>query len=214
LTLFVAYHIHDQPVDATGNCSSTKAHLDPTLRGESPPCDKATPALCQVGDLAGKYGKISTASFSTAYHDDFTSTSAGNPAFFGNRSVTFHLPDKKRIACANFKLVEHTASGATGSAPYPMGTGAPQPMPSGTAASSGYGYPIGTGTGPYPTGNSGSGSSPSGPAVPSGPSASSVVPGAGGASTGAPAVPTGAASSVRGGVAAVAVAIGFAVLLV
>jgi len=60
------YHIHDQPVPADGNCTKTLAHLDPTQRGEIPPCDPTTPEECQVGDLAGKHGNITTSPFQTA----------------------------------------------------------------------------------------------------------------------------------------------------
>jgi len=52
------YHIHDEPVPASGNCTQTLAHLDPFIRGEDPPCDASAPETCQVGDLSGKYGKI------------------------------------------------------------------------------------------------------------------------------------------------------------
>jgi Cu/Zn superoxide dismutase len=52
------YHIHDQPVPADGNCTGTKAHLDPYQRGQATPCDNKKPETCEVGDLAGKYGKI------------------------------------------------------------------------------------------------------------------------------------------------------------
>lgn len=53
-----SYHIHDQPVSADGNCTLTKAHLDPFIRGQKVPCDPKRPQTCEVGDLAGKHGKI------------------------------------------------------------------------------------------------------------------------------------------------------------
>lgn len=52
------YHIHDQPVPLDGNCTLTKAHLDPYGRGQLTPCVKSKPETCEVGDLAGKHGKI------------------------------------------------------------------------------------------------------------------------------------------------------------
>lgn len=52
------YHIHDQPVPTDGNCTGTKAHLDPYGRGQVTPCDASKPETCEVGDLAGKHGKI------------------------------------------------------------------------------------------------------------------------------------------------------------
>ncbi len=57
------YHIHDQPVPANGNCTGTLAHLDPFVRGEVPPCDSTHPETCQVGDLSGKHGNITTTPF-------------------------------------------------------------------------------------------------------------------------------------------------------
>lgn len=54
---------------ADGNCTGTLAHLDPYKRGEDPPCDASAPASCQVGDLAGKHGKMgdNSTSFSAKY---------------------------------------------------------------------------------------------------------------------------------------------------
>ena len=52
------YHIHDAPVNATGDCSSTLAHLNPYGVNASIPCDTSKPETCEVGDLAGKHGKI------------------------------------------------------------------------------------------------------------------------------------------------------------
>ena len=59
----LVYHIHDQPVPADGNCTATAAHLDPYLRGEIPPCDNTHPETCQVGDLTGKHGNVTTSPF-------------------------------------------------------------------------------------------------------------------------------------------------------
>ena len=52
------YHIHDQPVPSDGNCTATKAHLDPYERGQKPACDSSKPETCEVGDLSGKHGKL------------------------------------------------------------------------------------------------------------------------------------------------------------
>ncbi|KAF2247877.1 hypothetical protein BU26DRAFT_565304 [Trematosphaeria pertusa] len=41
-----AWHIHNQPVPADGNCTGTLGHLDPTNRGELYMCDAAAPATC------------------------------------------------------------------------------------------------------------------------------------------------------------------------
>jgi Copper/zinc superoxide dismutase (SODC) len=109
------YHIHDQPVPASGNCTATLAHLDPYVRGEEPPCDPTAPQTCQVGDLSGKYGKIpGTGSFQASYLDLYTSTAQGPASFFGNRSIVVHAANKTRLTCANFQLVSSSGTG-TGS---------------------------------------------------------------------------------------------------
>lgn len=99
------YHIHERPVPADGNCTGTGPHLDPTLRGEQPPCFAAQPQTCQAGDLAGKYGNITVDPFQTSYLDLYTSTVAGSSSFFGNRSVVVHTSNTTRLTCANFTLV-------------------------------------------------------------------------------------------------------------
>lgn len=58
LAIRTVYHIHDQPVPTDGNCTGTKAHLDPYIRGQKIPCDPEDPASCEVGDLSGKHGNI------------------------------------------------------------------------------------------------------------------------------------------------------------
>jgi hypothetical protein len=55
------YHIHEKPV-SDGDCNATGGHLDPTKRGESPPCDSSDAADCQVGDLSGIFGTCKTLS--------------------------------------------------------------------------------------------------------------------------------------------------------
>ena len=57
------YHIHVAPVPSNGNCSATGAHLDPYMRGAIPPCEVGKPETCQVGDLAGKHGNITSDPF-------------------------------------------------------------------------------------------------------------------------------------------------------
>jgi hypothetical protein len=105
LTVRKVYHIHAYPVPADGNCTGTLAHLDPYIRGETPPCDPSMPATCQVGDLSGKYGTINGTSASLTYHDPYVSLQPGLGAFFGNRSFVVHYANTTRLACANFSLV-------------------------------------------------------------------------------------------------------------
>ncbi|KAH0536419.1 hypothetical protein FGG08_006717 [Glutinoglossum americanum] len=108
---FLGYHIHDKPVPSNGSCTATLAHLDPFKRGEDPPCDPNDPKTCQVGDLAGKHGKMGADPFEASYVDLYASTKSGNPAFFGDRSIVIHFANKTRIACANFAL--KTTNGTT-----------------------------------------------------------------------------------------------------
>lgn len=108
------YHIHDQPVPSNGNCTATLAHLDPYQRGETPACDPTFPETCQVGDLAGKHGKVEltngSSTFTATYTDNFASTLEGIGAFFGNRSFVFHFANTTRITCANFEAVADSSS--------------------------------------------------------------------------------------------------------
>ncbi|KFY74832.1 hypothetical protein V499_05168 [Pseudogymnoascus sp. VKM F-103] len=107
------FHIHENPVNATGLCASTGAHLDPYNAGEKPACDTTNLAACQVGDLSGKIGDKLPSGGNTGELDDaFTSLVVGAPAFIGNRSIVVHASDKTRIACANFELVNSNGGGA------------------------------------------------------------------------------------------------------
>lgn len=126
------YHIHEEPV-VDGNCTSTLAHLDPYHRGETPACDASKPESCQVGDLSGKYGKITSDPFLAEYFDLYTSLKPGSPAFFGNRSIVVHYANKTRLTCANFAKLQassghatklaHTASGSHTASSGPIATG-------------------------------------------------------------------------------------------
>lgn len=96
-----AYHLHVNKA-SNGNCTATGAHLDPTNRGEKPPCDAGSLPSCQAGDLAGKYGKITSDPFIVEYVDKFVSLKEGDATFFGNRSFVIHLANSTRITCADF----------------------------------------------------------------------------------------------------------------
>ncbi|KAI0406065.1 superoxide dismutase [Xylaria palmicola] len=126
------YHLHVNPVDAAGNCTTTLAHLDPFIRGEDPACNSSQPASCQVGDLSGKYGKITSDPFTAKFHDDFTSMSEGPGSYFLNRSVVVHFANKTRITCANFAVLDCPANATTtggscqsSSTPTPTNTSSP-----------------------------------------------------------------------------------------
>ena len=109
---------HELPVPASGDCSGTGAHLDPYGRTESPPCDIASPATCQLGDLSGKHGNITT----TTNFQTF-STQPGALSFFGNRSVVVHNSAGARINCGNFTNVGKMAASATASTATALPTG-------------------------------------------------------------------------------------------
>lgn len=136
-----SYHIHDQPVPTDGNCTGTKAHLDPYQRGQVTPCAAGSPQTCEVGDLAGKHGKIadnSTDYYHKIYTDAYLSLKSPSGAFIGNRSVVIHAKDSSRIACANI-----TIKGAHGGASPSHGSNStithpsPGPSPSAGAAPTG-----------------------------------------------------------------------------
>lgn len=126
LTSPKVYHIHDQPVPESGNCTDTLAHLDPYQRGEMPACDPTIPATCQVGDLSGKHGKVElngSDTFTATYLDNFASTVDGIGAFFGNRSFVLHFANTTRITCANFAAVQaSSAACSSGSGPVTTAT--------------------------------------------------------------------------------------------
>ncbi|KAB5580637.1 hypothetical protein GE09DRAFT_1082968 [Coniochaeta sp. 2T2.1] len=139
--MIAAYHIHVDPVPANGNCTKTLAHQDPFIRGEDPPCDPRFPQTCQVGDLSGKHGKITSDPFEVTYYDQFASTAGGIGAFFGNRSFVLHYPNKTRITCANFAQADSiTVLPTTPVCSAPPVTSAPVSTPSGNV------------TTPHPTG--------------------------------------------------------------
>jgi len=102
------YHIHDSPIDASGDCATALAHLDPYQRGQATPCDATKPETCEVGDLSGKHGKIESCPYKTEYVDLYASIKPGIGAYLGNRSIVIHANDEKktRIACANIYPVK------------------------------------------------------------------------------------------------------------
>ncbi|KAG5974104.1 hypothetical protein E4U55_000091 [Claviceps digitariae] len=120
------YHLHVNKA-AGGNCTAAGAHLDSTNRGDKPPCDAGNLPSCQVGDLAGKYGKINSDPFTAEYVDKFLSLKEEDAAFFGNRSVVIHLANTTRITCADF------VRGGTGfSSASPSASLSASPLPSAT----------------------------------------------------------------------------------
>lgn len=126
------YHIHALPVPANGDCTATLGHLDPQNGGEYYPCIPGTPENCQVGDLAGKHGAITTSPFTTQYSDSFLSTVVGNPASVAGKSIVIHTGNTTRITCANFMMTSTNSTGGyNGTMPNgTMPSVSAQPMPS------------------------------------------------------------------------------------
>ncbi|KAK5720551.1 hypothetical protein LTR17_014882 [Elasticomyces elasticus] len=108
------YHIHVNPVDSAGNCTTTGAHLDPYNVTEAVTCNASKPEDCQVGDLSGKHYKINGTSLTANYVDKYISTQPGTPAFMGNRSIVIHFANKTRITCANFTIPGQYSPSAIG----------------------------------------------------------------------------------------------------
>jgi len=127
------YHIHEMPV-ASGNCTTSLGHLDPTNRGELHSCVVANPASCQAGDLAGKHGNITTATFSATYTDLYLSTDPNSSYFFGNRSIVIHSKNATRLTCANFAMGTNGSSSASNATA--SGSASPSSTASASAASS------------------------------------------------------------------------------
>jgi hypothetical protein len=118
LTQYAAYHVHVNPLDGFGSCSSAGPHLDPGNRTETPPCDPTAPQTCQAGDISGKYGKLNVtcASFRydsctspcesrltipTSVTDAYTTLTPGLSNSILGRSMVIHSANGTRIACAN-----------------------------------------------------------------------------------------------------------------
>jgi hypothetical protein len=145
LTRNTAYHLHVAPVPENGNCTATLAHLDPFIRGEDTACNSSFPETCQVGDLSGKWGKITSDPYEITYHDLYASTKEGIGAFFGNRSIVVHYPNKTRISCANFKLAQgattlpSTGDSCSGNITAPPSMTSSGPKPTQTFATAGAG---------------------------------------------------------------------------
>jgi len=121
-----SYHVHDQPVPSDGNCTGTKAHLDPFIRGQVIHCDPKRPESCEVGDLSGKHGKIpisSNGTYTSTYTDYYITLDQGVGAFIGNRSVVIHTNDTKRYACADIEVQEDHSSPGSKFQPGYLGCG-------------------------------------------------------------------------------------------
>lgn len=61
------------------------------------------PQTCEVGDLAGKHGKIESDPYEKHYVDMYASTNPDSEAFFGDLSFVLHYANSTRLTCANFE---------------------------------------------------------------------------------------------------------------
>ncbi|KAH8753994.1 hypothetical protein F5882DRAFT_308461 [Hyaloscypha sp. PMI_1271] len=97
------WYIHSSPVPANGDCAGTSGHLDPLVSVMfATVCNPSSPANCQIGDLSGKFGKITASALSLSFDDLFFSTDLTNAAFVGSQvRLSIHTADNKRIACAD-----------------------------------------------------------------------------------------------------------------
>ncbi|CAH7683728.1 copper/zinc superoxide dismutase [Phakopsora pachyrhizi] len=90
------YHIHEFPINSTGNCDSAKGHFNPL--GVKTECDFLKPATCEIGGGP---------SVNVRYYDPYLRFSPSRFSFVG-RSVVIHTPDLKgRIACGTIHLVNN-----------------------------------------------------------------------------------------------------------
>lgn len=99
-----AYEISDKPVPSDGNCTKIADQRDPTDQGQYQPCQSTEPDTCQIGDLAGKHGNITSTQFTASYLDLYLSTNPASPCYFGDKSVVIHT-SKTILTCANFTLI-------------------------------------------------------------------------------------------------------------
>ena len=91
------YHIHQSPVPSDGNCTGTKAHLNP-YNGTAKFTD---PADLEVGDLAGRHGNLTLGTQKIEYADEYISLNSLDKAYFGGLSVVIHDHLNNRLTCAN-----------------------------------------------------------------------------------------------------------------
>lgn len=106
------YHIHERPVPADGNCTGTKAHLNP-FNGTTKFTD---PANLEVGDLAGRHGNLTLGSQKFQISDEYISLNKDDKAYFGGLSIVIHDHLNNRLTCANITAKDaesHSLSLAT-----------------------------------------------------------------------------------------------------
>ncbi|PVI05969.1 Cu,Zn superoxide dismutase-like protein [Periconia macrospinosa] len=117
------YHIHQNPLVGR-DCATTGGHFDPYGVGTAN-CKEGQGALCEVGDLSGRFRPISVEANvnENSFSDQYMSLDPKNKAFVGDKSFVIHNANSTRVACGNFVKIN---GGNTGSTPSQNGTAAPQ----------------------------------------------------------------------------------------
>ncbi|RKP27361.1 superoxide dismutase, partial [Syncephalis pseudoplumigaleata] len=100
-----AYHIHEKPVPASGDCMATGGHFDPHGK-KGATCTKSSLDRCEVGDLSGKFGKLKVTGKERNQevrfvHKDPTIEFRNGPTGILGRSIVVHNAAGDRIACGN-----------------------------------------------------------------------------------------------------------------
>lgn len=97
-----SYHVHVNPIGASGNCADALGHFNPTNVPNEFKCDPKDPKACQVGDLSGKHGTMAAGrqDVRRSYVDDQLRFDQKEFSMVG-RSVVIHGKDAVRLACAN-----------------------------------------------------------------------------------------------------------------
>ncbi|KAJ1962020.1 hypothetical protein IWQ62_003662 [Dispira parvispora] len=100
-------HIHENPVNATGDCNSAGGHFDPLHVKTNPDeyhCDPERPVeTCEVGDLTGKFGTIKSSESGSYFASDWSDRQIGTSPelFVAKRSIVLHDSANTRVACGN-----------------------------------------------------------------------------------------------------------------
>ena len=105
------WHIHEQPVSSSSNCSVAMGHYNPlgvqTDGNYSLSCTPTLQTMCEVGDLSGKGGSLTVADGEAKLL--YTDTTLpllphdGNPFYIIGRSLVIHGPNGSlsSVACTN-----------------------------------------------------------------------------------------------------------------
>jgi len=131
---FGTYHIHEFPIDtslpADQACSaaSVGGHFNPT--NASGTCDPNKSGSCEVGDLSGKYGLLTSTNFDLQF-SDFYLPLTGNQSIIG-RSIVLHDDAGATWICATIVQTSSKDMSVI-QPPLPLPTWAPVPTQDSTS---------------------------------------------------------------------------------